>query len=143
MYEHKHIDKPVPNAANWRGKSRSQMPSVRCIYTRESLPEIHSIQSLLQMGNSQLTATYTSPSDTRAISSSNLPSPPQEGDVQAKTTYLSALRSGITQVQSDVNALLTRKMGEEKDASDAGGKKDERDERAEEMYGEEGGEGEG
>lgn len=88
------------------------------------------------MAPPQLTATYISPSDKQVLAS-DLPSQQgQNGDVQAKTDYLAALRSNITQMQDDVNTLLTKKMEEEK-ASGAGGKKD--DAKAEEMYGEEGG----
>lgn len=89
------------------------------------------------MAQPQLTATYVSPSDKQTVSS-DIPSSPQAGDVKAKTEYLSALRSNITQMQSDVNALLTKKMEEEK-SSGAGGKRDDGDAKAEEMYGEEGG----
>lgn len=90
------------------------------------------------MAPAQLTATYTSPSERHTISS-DLPPVPQGGDVKAKTAYLCALRSNIAQMQSDVNALLTRKMDEKK-GSVADSKKDDWDAKAEEMYGEEGGE---
>lgn len=86
----------------------------------------------------QLTATYNSSSDKQTLSA-DVSSLPQEGDVKAKTAYLFTLRTNITQMQSDVNTLLTKKMEDEK-ASSVDGKKDDRDAKAEEMYGEEGGE---
>ena len=87
------------------------------------------------MANEQLTATYTSPTD-KEIFSKDLP-PSGAGDVKGKTAYLSALHSNVTELQSDVNAFLTKKM---EDGNAAGGKKADADAKAEEMYGEEEGE---
>lgn len=87
------------------------------------------------MANEQLTATYTSPSD-KQLFSKHLP-PSRTGDVKAKTDRLSTLRSNITELQSDVNTFLTRKMEE---GNAAGGRKADADAKAEEMYGEEEGE---
>jgi hypothetical protein len=85
----------------------------------------------------QISAEYQSPTSSQSFSS-KLPSLPKDHDVKSKTEYLSALRSGIVQVQSDVNAFLTKKMEEEKtlEASKGQGNKS-KEEKAEEMYGEE------
>lgn len=93
------------------------------------------------MSTTPLTATYASPSESQTLSS-DLPAAPHAGDMKGKTAYLSALRSNIAQMQSDVNGLLTRKMEEDK-AGPGEGKKDDRDAKAEEMYGEEEAEEEG
>jgi hypothetical protein len=92
------------------------------------------------MAETQLKASYRS-SEASKTFTSNLPymRAGEEGnDVKVKTAYLSVLRSGIGQMQSDVNAFLTRKMEEEKASQsgtkDAGKAKEEREE---EMYGEE------
>lgn len=94
-----------------------------------------------------LTATYNSPESSETFSS-NLPSlsdNKNEPEVQQKTEYLSALRTSLTQMQSDVNAFLTAKMESEKSAADSkasSGKKT-REEKEEEMYGEEDSEADG
>lgn len=92
------------------------------------------------MSTQHLTATYKSPKSSEAFSS-NLPSlssDPKDQDVNSKTAYLSALRSNIVQMQSDVNAFLTKRMDEDK-ASEAGtvGARRVKEEKEEEMYGEE------
>lgn len=85
----------------------------------------------------QISADYKSPTSTQSFSS-KLPSLPKDHDVKSKTEYLTALRSGIVQMQSDVNTFLTKKMEEEKslEASKGQGNKS-KEEQAEEMYGEE------
>ena len=67
------------------------------------------------MAEQQLSAEYRSPKSSQSFSS-KLPSLPENHDVKSKTEYLSALRSGIVQMQRDVNAFLTKKMEEEKSA---------------------------
>lgn len=96
----------------------------------------HSLKTS-KMADKQLTATYASPSEEQTFSK-DLPAS-NAGDVKAKTAYLSALRSNISNLQSDVNAFLTRKM----EAGNAtGGKRADADAKAEEMYGEEEGQDE-
>lgn len=92
----------------------------------------HTTWTLPVMSTQYLTAAYKSSIGEENFSSS-LPTLPAN-NVQDKTAYLSALRSNITQLQGDINKLLTQKMEEEKAA---GGKKAVADEKAEEMYGEE------
>ncbi|KAK4547833.1 hypothetical protein LTR36_010552 [Oleoguttula mirabilis] len=91
------------------------------------------------MSTNALTATYCSPAATQTLSSSlpPLPSDTQAENVQQKTAYLSALRSSATQMQSDINAILTQKMEEDKAAESGKGKAQEEEAKMEEMYGEE------
>ncbi|GAB7360445.1 hypothetical protein MBLNU230_g8399t1 [Neophaeotheca triangularis] len=84
-----------------------------------------------------LGAVYASPNSNKTFESP-LPSLPHQADVQGKTTYLSCLRSSIVAMQGDVNNFLTEKMEQDKAAES--GKANAKDEKAEEMYGEEGGE---
>ena len=92
------------------------------------------------MSTTQLTATYQSPDSSQTFSSDlpSLPSDPSAQDVISKTVYLSALRSNIVQMQSDVNAFLTKKMEDDKasEAGKASGKRT-KEEQEEDMYGEE------
>ena len=68
----------------------------------------------------------------------SLPSDPKAQDVKSKTAYLSALRANIVHMQSDVNAFLTKKMEEEKVIETGkAGRSQAKEEKAEEMYGEE------
>lgn len=89
----------------------------------------------------QLSASYSSPSESQTFKLP-LPTSPPEQDVQAKTTYLSSLRAQTGQLQSQINAYLTSKMEEEKQEANSStllsGSKPSRDEeREEQMYGEE------
>lgn len=88
---------------------------------------------------SQLTAVYTSPSSTHTMAAA-LPSNPDPANLESKTAFLSALRSNLTTLQSQVNDFLTEKMEQDKAVVVAGaremGNRDE-DEKAEELYGEE------
>jgi hypothetical protein len=61
------------------------------------------------------------------------------GSVEEKTAYLSALRTGVVQLQADVNAFLTKKMEEDQKAAgdNAPGKSAAVDQKEEDMYGEE------
>ncbi|KAK5131128.1 hypothetical protein LTR08_001276 [Meristemomyces frigidus] len=93
------------------------------------------------MSTNALTATYSAPNANQVLSVSlpSLPADPEALDVQQKTAHLSALRSGVTAMQSNINALLTQKMEDDK-AGEGGkesgkGKRD--DARAEVLYGEE------
>lgn len=83
----------------------------------------------------QLTANYAAPSGTHAFSH-DLPTP-SANNVTDKTAYLSALRSESTELQGEINAFLTQKMDEDVKAAEGSGKKSKKEEREEEMYGEE------
>ena len=99
------------------------------------------------MSSHNLTATYNSTESAKKFSF-KLPSLPRDGqaqDVKNKTGYLSALRANIGHMQSDVNAFLTQKMEEDK-ATEAGTAKlgnKTKEEKEEQMYGEEDPENEG
>lgn len=84
----------------------------------------------INMASQSLTAAYVSPAGEEHFKSS-LPNIHSE-DVKEKTAYLSALRSSTTQLQSDINTFLTKKMEDDKASGDR-----KVDEKAEEMYGEE------
>ena len=124
----------------------SVYPTTTATSERSTFTAVNACSRLYMAQPPALTALYSSPSDVHTFARS-LPSLPQDLEkqtVQAKTAYLSALRSSITQMQSGVNAFLTRKMEEDKAAEAAAGvKKKAADEKAEEMYGEEEGEEDG
>jgi phosphoribosylanthranilate isomerase len=94
------------------------------------------------MADKQLSARYQSPTSSQSFSS-KVPSLLKDHDVKAKTEYLSALRAGIVQMQGDLNAFLTQKMEEEKSSDVVKASNKAREEKAEEMYGEEDPEAEG
>jgi len=86
------------------------------------------------------TAYYTSPNGEKSFAQ-DLPAL-SVGNVEEKTTYLSALRSKNTELQADINAFLTEKMEEDSKGAQGGPgqggrKKSKKEEREEEMYGEE------
>lgn len=85
--------------------------------------------------STQLTADYAAPSGTHAFSH-NLPTP-TASNVTDKTAYLSALRSKTADLQGEINAFLTQKMEEDAKAAEGAGKRSKKEEREEEMYGEE------
>lgn len=91
------------------------------------------------MSQSQLTASYLSPIATKTFTTDPLPqSSSNNSDVEAKTAYLSALRSNVSTLQGDINAFLTQKMEEDKVAEGGGDAKNSTaDEREEDFYGEE------
>jgi hypothetical protein len=83
-----------------------------------------------------LTADYVAPSGTHKFSH-ELPSA-SANNVTDKTAYLSALRSKNTELQAEINAFLTQKMEEDvKAAEGRPTKRSKKEEREEEMYGEE------
>jgi hypothetical protein len=83
-----------------------------------------------------LSANYASPSGTHTFSHT-LPSP-SATNVTEKTAYLSTLRSKSAELQSEINAFLTQKMEEDvKAAEGRPSKRSKKEEREEEMYGEE------
>lgn len=86
--------------------------------------------------SANLTASYVSPTGTHEFSHT-LPSP-SANNVTEKTAYLSALRSKSAELQSEINAFLTQKMEEDvKAAEGRPSKRSKKEEREEEMYGEE------
>lgn len=83
-----------------------------------------------------LTADYASPSGTHTFSHT-LPSASAK-NVTEKTAYLSAVRSKNAELQNEINAFLTQKMEEDvKAAEGSAGQRIKKEEREEEMYGEE------
>jgi hypothetical protein len=95
-------------------------------------------QQLLKMSSSSatLTADYASLSGNHTFSYT-LPSP-SATNVTEKTAYLNTLRSKSADLQSEINAFLTQKMEEDVKAAEGGaGKRSKKEEREEEMYGEE------
>lgn len=83
-----------------------------------------------------LTADYASPSGAHTFSHA-LPSS-SASNVTDKTAYLSALRSKNADLQNEINAFLTKKMEEDvKAAEGSAGQRSKKEEREEEMYGEE------
>ena len=107
----------------------------------DSLPEpdpTSSDQPLLTMSTKSalLTADYAAPAGTHKFSH-ELPSASAD-NVTDKTAYLSALRSKNTELQAEINAFLTQKMEEDvKAAEGRPTKRSKKEEREEEMYGEE------
>lgn len=85
--------------------------------------------------SAKLTADYAAPSGTHAFFH-NLPTP-AASNVTDKSAYLSALRSKTADLQGEVNAFLTQKMEEDAKAAEGAGKRSKKEEREEEMYGEE------
>ncbi|TKA37859.1 hypothetical protein B0A54_09862 [Friedmanniomyces endolithicus] len=90
------------------------------------------------MPGQALTADYMSPTSTQIFTASlpALPSAPKAQSVPEKTAYLSSLRAGVTQMQTEINAALTRRMEDDKAVTTAG-KSGVHEDKAEEMYGEE------
>lgn len=93
------------------------------------------------MSNIQLKATYASPDSTELFTGdlSSLSRDEKSQKVEEKTAYLHELRSKITQMQSDVNASLTRRMEEDKAnaTTQSSSKRRTQEQKEEEMYGEE------
>ena len=91
------------------------------------------------MSDQHLKATYISPdANCNKSFSAKLPSllpDANELSVEDKTAYLNALRAKISQMQGEVNAFLTQRMEEEKAPGNV--KKQVREQKEEEMYGEE------
>ncbi|KAL9581610.1 MAG: hypothetical protein Q9212_003795 [Teloschistes hypoglaucus] len=83
-----------------------------------------------------LTAIYTSPSHPVSKPFTHALPSPHTNSLASKTAYLSTLRETMTQLQDNINAFLTEKMGEDKAlAAKVGVKFDEKKE--EDFYGEE------
>ncbi|OAL50245.1 hypothetical protein IQ07DRAFT_644475 [Pyrenochaeta sp. DS3sAY3a] len=72
---------------------------------------------------------------------SEAPAPTSASQPVSQTVYLTSLSASLKTLQSDLNAFLTQKMEEDKAAA-TNDDVSEKDKRAEEEYGEEGGSGE-
>ncbi|THW89904.1 hypothetical protein D6D17_08704 [Aureobasidium pullulans] len=66
-----------------------------------------------------LTAVYTSPTATNTFSSPLSSAPTEASSSQEKSQYLAHLRDNVSQMQHDINQFLTKKMDEDKAATDA------------------------
>ncbi|KAI5270045.1 hypothetical protein E4T47_06563 [Aureobasidium subglaciale] len=83
-----------------------------------------------------LTAVYTSPTATNTFSAPLSSAPTKTTSSQEKSQYLGDLRDKAIQMQEDINQYLTKKMDEDKAATEgAANSKDE--DLEEQMYGEE------
>lgn len=97
----------------------------------------------IEMADQHISAKYRSQKSSEAFAQ-KLPTLPKENDAKTKMEYLSALRSSLVQMQSDVNVFLTKKMEEEKSSNAyKGDSRKSLEEKEEEMYGEEDPEAEG
>lgn len=95
------------------------------------------------MPSSQLTAHYTSPTNSQTFSF-DLPSAPSpDSNVADKTAYLSSLRKNVSDMQAQVNSYLTARMEQDKRAEGQKAAGEEQEKREEDMYGEEDPEAEG
>ena len=90
------------------------------------------------MANTPLVASYKSPTGAKTFSL-DLPSLPQESNVDEKTTYLASLRTNASKLQGEINTFLTQKMEEDKAAEKTTSKNNNKanEDREEDMYGEE------
>ncbi|KAF2154465.1 hypothetical protein K461DRAFT_293108 [Myriangium duriaei CBS 260.36] len=88
--------------------------------------------------NTELTANYSSPTGHKQFVSPLSSLVDANRSTSDKTAYLSDLRTKVTQLQDDINAFLTDKMAEDQAAEAAAGvKKNENEDKEEDMYGEE------
>ncbi|KAI4727133.1 hypothetical protein E4T49_05078 [Aureobasidium sp. EXF-10728] len=85
--------------------------------------------------SAHLTAVYTSPTATNTFSSPLESTPTQQPSPSEKSQYLAQLRQKVAQLQDDINQFLTKKMDDDKAATDGAASKDE--DMEEDMYGEE------
>ena len=94
------------------------------------------------MPTSKIVADYQSPNASQSFSV-KLPTASQSaGSVKDKTEHLSALRKGTSELQSQINTFLTKKMEEDKaSGSHKTSAKDTMAEKEEQLYGEEDPEG--
>jgi hypothetical protein len=82
--------------------------------------------------NPPLTATYTAPSAENKVFEFPLPACPKSPSTEERTASIAALRANVSTLQDQVNAFLTHKMEDDKNAAAAIN-----DEKEEENYGEE------
>ncbi|KAG9546051.1 hypothetical protein KCU97_g21111, partial [Aureobasidium melanogenum] len=85
--------------------------------------------------SAHLTAVYTSPTATNTFSSPLQSAPTQASSSTEKSQYLADLRQKVAQLQDDINQFLTKKMDQDKAATEGAASKDE--DMEEQMYGEE------
>lgn len=83
---------------------------------------------------SHVEATYTTPNEGTKVFRQTVPEIKERPSTEERTEYLTALRAGIVQVQSEINVFLTNKMEEDKAKA---GQAALNDEKEEENYGEE------
>lgn len=83
-----------------------------------------------------LTADYTAPTHERKQFNYSLPNIEANPSTEDRTAYLSALRSSVTKLQSEVNTFLTQKMTDDAQSSSATTKQVDED-KEEANYGEE------
>ncbi|THX11144.1 hypothetical protein D6D13_05068 [Aureobasidium pullulans] len=69
--------------------------------------------------SAHLTAVYTSPTATNTFSSPLSSAPTEASSSHEKSQYLADLRDNVSQMQDDINQFLTKKMDEDKAATDA------------------------
>ena len=81
-----------------------------------------------------ITVKYHAPSTESQVFQHSLATCPSNPSTEQRTDYLVELRSGISQVQVDINTFLTQKMEEDKVKA---GQSSVNDEKEEEYYGEE------
>ncbi|THW84106.1 hypothetical protein D6D15_09108 [Aureobasidium pullulans] len=86
--------------------------------------------------SAHLTAVYTSPTATNTFSSPLSSAPTEASSSHEKSQYLAHLRDDVSQMQDDINQFLTKKMDEDKAATDAPVTSNDED-MEEQMYGEE------
>ncbi|THW78714.1 hypothetical protein D6D19_01757 [Aureobasidium pullulans] len=86
--------------------------------------------------SAHLTAVYTSPTATNTFSSPLSSAPTEASSSHEKSQYLAHLRDNVSQMQDDINQFLTKKMDEDKAATDAPVTSNDED-MEEQMYGEE------
>lgn len=85
--------------------------------------------------SAHLTAVYTSPTATNTFSSPLQSSPTQASSSTQKSQYLGDLRQKVAHLQDDINHFLTKKMDQDKAATEGAASNDE--DMEEQMYGEE------
>jgi len=83
---------------------------------------------------SHVQATYNSPNEESRVFNQALPATTTSPSTEERTQYLTALRAGVIQIQSEINIFLTTKMEEDKAKA---GQAALNDEKEEENYGEE------
>ena len=84
---------------------------------------------------SELKATYTAPEAEGESFKQPLPACTKDASTEERTSYLTSLRTSITDMQDAINVFLTKKM--EEDAAKAGASSAATDAKEEENYGEE------
>ncbi|KAI5200514.1 hypothetical protein E4T39_05637 [Aureobasidium subglaciale] len=86
--------------------------------------------------SAHLTAVYTSPTATNTFSAPLSSAPTKTTSPQERSQLLGDLRDKVVQMQEDINQYLTRKMDQDKAATEGGAESNHED-LEEQMYGEE------